>query len=456
MPFASLAFLRAHGPVVLRGLVPASQRARTVTVILVLGSRRLWTEPAADGSYAFTFSSRRRILWCHILLADAFGRTRTLRRVLIHNPPAPNTRSTIAPASAETHPWFDAAWYLAQNPSVADDGSDPLQHYLREGWKKDRHPHPGFDQTRYLAHNLQLLLDGTDPLTHWNLRRDHSAIPPPRPRITPPDAGSSEFSRARPYPFASPAAMRATRDAYIHLRRPRNRVAFCTVIIGDYDTLRLPEHLSPGIDYFALSDRATDGYGVFKLIPPPADFTKSDPTRLARRLKLHLHRLIPDYDIVIFADANVLVRGDFTSWIDAFRASAKPLAFVPHPARDCLYEEAVAIAAAGRDTPPRFVPQLLRYQREGFPYCAGLIEANLFAIRPGHPDTRAFFDAWWHELQNGSHRDQLSANYVLWKLGLSDYHPLLGPARNTRNHPDIALLPHGTHDAPAFAALIKT
>lgn len=46
---------------------------------------------------------------------------------------------------------FDADWYLAQNPDVAENGIDPLTHYLSSGDAEGRDPHPLFRRSYYLA-----------------------------------------------------------------------------------------------------------------------------------------------------------------------------------------------------------------------------------------------------------------------------------------------------------------
>ena len=127
---------------------------------------------------------------------------------------------------------------------------------------------------------------------------------------------------------------------------------------------------------------------------------------------------------------------------------------MPNPHYDCLYVDAVHCAQTGKDKPEKIVPQILRYQSEGYPAHQGLIEGNLFAARLQDPVAIAFFDGWWEQLSHGSRRDQLSASYVLWKQGLT-YFPFLGEGQNTRTHPDVALLPHGTYDAAHFAALTR-
>ncbi len=45
--------------------------------------------------------------------------------------------------------FFDATWYLSQNPDVAGAGVDPLDHYLNSGENEGRNPGPDFDVKWY-------------------------------------------------------------------------------------------------------------------------------------------------------------------------------------------------------------------------------------------------------------------------------------------------------------------
>src|SRR5690606_25064692 len=270
--------IRHPGFITLRGRVPGSLRSTVNTVILRIGKRRLWTSPDAAGGYSFTFASRRRLLWIVTLGADARGRCHGLRRRLLWKRAGPRQTTTddrsravgaeafdsacylaALPAAQRDearsdplghylaigwrqgfppHRWFDVTWYLRENPDVAAAGDEPFTHYLEIGWKRDRHPHPGFDNTRYLARHPELLLGDTGPLHHWNRQRLADAVHPVRSHAF---AAFSEFSRARPYPVPSISRLQRLAETYRTLRRPGNRVAVFTVIIGDYDTLRLPE-----------------------------------------------------------------------------------------------------------------------------------------------------------------------------------------------------------------------
>lgn len=62
---------------------------------------------------------------------------------------------------------FDPAWYLAQNPDVAQAGCDPLQHYLEHGAWEMRNPNPLFDSDWYLETNPDVANARINPLVHY-------------------------------------------------------------------------------------------------------------------------------------------------------------------------------------------------------------------------------------------------------------------------------------------------
>ena len=62
---------------------------------------------------------------------------------------------------------FDTAFYLAQNPDVAQAQVNPLLHYINVGWKEGRNPHPLFDTAFYLEQNPDVAQRGLNPLWHY-------------------------------------------------------------------------------------------------------------------------------------------------------------------------------------------------------------------------------------------------------------------------------------------------
>ncbi|MDP1665896.1 MAG: methyltransferase domain-containing protein [Methylobacter sp.] len=67
------------------------------------------------------------------------------------------------------NPLFDNCWYLEQNPDVAEAGINPLVHYLSNGAAEVRDPGPLFDSRWYLEQNPDIAEAGINPLVHyWN------------------------------------------------------------------------------------------------------------------------------------------------------------------------------------------------------------------------------------------------------------------------------------------------
>lgn len=62
---------------------------------------------------------------------------------------------------------FDARWYVATYPDVAEAGWDPVRHYLRFGVDQQRQPGPGFDAEWYRSTNLDVAKARVNPLVHY-------------------------------------------------------------------------------------------------------------------------------------------------------------------------------------------------------------------------------------------------------------------------------------------------
>ncbi len=70
----------------------------------------------------------------------------------------------------DPNPLFDTSYYLDQNPDVAESGMNPLVHYLWFGAGEGRDPNPFFDTSYYLEHNPDIAESGTNPLAHYLFR----------------------------------------------------------------------------------------------------------------------------------------------------------------------------------------------------------------------------------------------------------------------------------------------
>lgn len=82
--------------------------------------------------------------------------------------------------------FFDADWYLLQNPDLVKAKINPLKHYIQFGVIEGRNPSPFFNTKFYLEQNPDVRLSGLNPLLHY-LEFGHyekrSPLPPKTYRI---------------------------------------------------------------------------------------------------------------------------------------------------------------------------------------------------------------------------------------------------------------------------------
>ena len=62
---------------------------------------------------------------------------------------------------------FDAKFYLRSHPDVAENGGDPLDHFMAFGWREGRDPRPDFSVRAYLAAVPEVAASGVNPFVHY-------------------------------------------------------------------------------------------------------------------------------------------------------------------------------------------------------------------------------------------------------------------------------------------------
>ena len=63
--------------------------------------------------------------------------------------------------------YFDKKWYLKTYPDVKKSGIDPVEHYLKSGWKEGRNPGPKFNTNWYLNRYKDVKEAKVNPLVHY-------------------------------------------------------------------------------------------------------------------------------------------------------------------------------------------------------------------------------------------------------------------------------------------------
>lgn len=183
-----------------------------------------------------------------------------------------------------------------------------------------------------------------------------------------------------------------------------------TAIMGNYDTLKDPAVITPGWDYVAFTDNKylrSDVWDIYHI-----DSSELGPARTARRVKIMMHEYL-EYDRSIWIDGNFGIKCNLDDFLAAFEFTDFTL--MTH-GRDCLYLEATACIVGKKDDENIINAQMERYRNYGFPKNFGLIATGLIHRTAPKNENIIFAKRWWKELENGSVRDQLSFNYVQWKL----------------------------------------
>lgn len=220
----------------------------------------------------------------------------------------------------------------------------------------------------------------------------------------------------------------------------RGRVVY-TVLTGGYDILRQPAVTDPRYDYVCLTDRNGQD-GVWRLVEIPFEGTDIDRARYA---KLQPHAVLPEYGISVFMDANLRISSrEFYDRVDEALARGDAFAALPHPDRDCVYDELRYCFLKDKLSTGAALRHHKRLTESGMPRHAGLFETNVLLRRHCAPEAVAVDDAWWRGYRECCTRDQLTLTPALYATGLLGRAPslLFGPGLNARNVPYVSYSVH--------------
>jgi hypothetical protein len=188
---------------------------------------------------------------------------------------------------------------------------------------------------------------------------------------------------------------------------------FYTIMTGGYDRLNEIPRKLPNWDYVCFTDNATLSSGTWRVCLLEND-QGFDPVRLSRHFKINHHLIDQGYDISLYADANLRIRGD----LDSFLAQALPIdsdfAILQHPFLHSLRQELEKCIAEGKDDEDMLRRQYRHYTEEmGFDDHLPHINARVMIRRSGRPELRQFMETWFSQLLTWSRRDQMAFNYAL-------------------------------------------
>lgn len=140
-----------------------------------------------------------------------------------------------------------------------------------------------------------------------------------------------------------------------------------------------------------------------------------DPRRNSRIHKILIHKY-STADITIWIDANMKLLVSPEELVARYLGD-NDMAVFEHGGRDCVYDEAIAVAKLGLDNVETIIEQAKHYEDGGYPKHKGLGQGG-FIIRRNNKKTREFNEAWWADFCRFSRRDQLSLMPCAERVGL--------------------------------------
>lgn len=212
-----------------------------------------------------------------------------------------------------------------------------------------------------------------------------------------------------------------TQDEWLNLNKKLwsdvvNKKVIYTCITGDYEEICDPPYVCEDFDHVCFTDDPNAHSFVWKFRPIPNELKNLSKVKQQRCIKICPHKYLSEYDLSVWVDGSVDVIGDVNELIrNECQEPNKTIFIGEHPSRDCIYNEMDACFLAKKDTKENMLPQINRYKNENFPKHFGLVQSNIMIRKHNDPKCIEIMELWKKELINGSHRDQLSFNYCLWK-----------------------------------------
>jgi hypothetical protein len=184
------------------------------------------------------------------------------------------------------------------------------------------------------------------------------------------------------------------------------KACFC-VIIGNYDTLKLPFIVNSEWDYYCITDQDITSK-FWKIIKIDSAL---DSKYQSRYIWTHFDKFI-DCDIIVKHDANMIIINDLDYLLD-FLTPEIDIVLAKHEKRNCIYDESIAVVNKFPNSKELVNNQMIKYRELGFPENYGLHYQGIRVMR-NNEKIRKFNELWWEEISTNCWRDQLSFDFVRW------------------------------------------
>lgn len=204
-----------------------------------------------------------------------------------------------------------------------------------------------------------------------------------------------------------------------------NKNCIFTAITNNKDELVEEKTKYNGWDYICFTDNPDIKSDFWKIIYIKKESNIIDSIKSSKYYKINAFNCLPNYEKLIWKDANIRIINNFEGYINLLTEDTD-IVFVNHLRRKSILEEFDAVVSKKFESKNMIEKIKKRYVDFNYNYDNGLISANLFLFRH-NKRTISFFTDWYNEVKEFSHRDQLSANFALYrnpeiKYKLIDYY----------------------------------
>lgn len=220
-----------------------------------------------------------------------------------------------------------------------------------------------------------------------------------------------------------------------------NKFVIYSALVGAYDEVPQPAVVDERFDFVLFTNEIhNERIGVWQV--RPIQYENRDTTRIARYVKTHPESLLPEYDISVWVDMNVLIKTNYLyERVVQLRSEGVKVSSMCHLGNDCIYEEAFSVMHMRVERESVILDWCPRLYKEKYPRHNGLCETNVLFRQHKMSEVAALDAFWWDCIREHSRRDQLSFNYSLWRKGIP-CHYMMGERKNVRNTEHFGIIKH--------------
>lgn len=191
-----------------------------------------------------------------------------------------------------------------------------------------------------------------------------------------------------------------------------------TAIVGNYDEILQPQVVDDRFDYILFSNDINETcLGVWQV--RKIEYDNKDKIKIARWVKTHPEQLLEGYEFSVWMDANIQIKTDYVynRAIELYDKN-ELISTVEHTERNCIYKEMFAVFDFCLETEETILNWSKVLQKNHYPFNNGLNETNVLYRIHNEKHIVNLDEFWWSCIEKYSRRDQLSFNFVLWKLNI--------------------------------------